>query len=167
VYYLSGTSKTKGVEAESTIFLGAGLSAYLNGTLNSAKYTSSGLWVASAPKNTGTVGLSYQRQNWDLGFFNKHIGSMWNDNGSINQAVRIDPFEITNLYLNYTIKNHGSEFSQTKVRLTINNLFDKHNIVAVKPASTASNLPAPDDQITMLAARSVSLSLTFGFAPKR
>jgi len=92
---------------------------------------------------------------------------MWNDNGSINQAVRIDPFEITNLYLNYTIKNHGSEFSQTKVRLTINNLFDKHNIVAVKPVSTASNLPAPDDQITMLAARSVSLSLTFGFAPKR
>jgi iron complex outermembrane recepter protein len=167
VYYLSGTSKTKGVEAEGTIFLGAGLSAYLNGTLNSAKYNSSGLWLANAPRNTATVGLSYQRQNWDLGFFNKHIGSMWNDNGTINQAVRIDPFEITNLYLNYTIKNHGSEFSQTKVRLTINNLFDKHSIVAVKPASTASNLPAPDDQITMLAARSISLSLTFGFAPKR
>jgi len=166
VYYLSGRSKTKGAEAESTIFIGSGLSAYLNGTLNSAKYVSSGLWLASAPKNTATLGLSFQRQNWDLGFFEKRIGSMWNDNGNINQAVRIDPFDITNLYLNYTIKNE-SRFSQTKIRLTINNVFDKHNIVAVKPASTASNLPAPNDQITMLAARSVSLSLTFGIVPKR
>ncbi len=166
VYYLSGKSKTKGVEGESTIFIGAGLSAYLNATVNSAKYMSSGLWLANAPKNTQTVGLSYQRQNWDVGFFNKRIGSLWNDNGSTNQAVRIDPFEITNLYLNYTIKNE-SRFSQTKIRLTVNNLFDKHNIVAVKPAATTSNLPAPGDQITMLAARSVSLSLTFGVAPKR
>src|SRR6267142_1277382 len=166
VYYLSGTSRTKGAEAESTIFLGAGISAYINGTLNRARYTSTGLFLANAPRNTETLGFSYQKQNWDLGFFNKRIGSMWNDNGSKNQAVSIDPFNITNLYLNYTIKNQ-SEFSQTKIRLTINNLFDKHNIVAVKPETTSSNLPAPGDQITMLAARSVSLSLTFGFSPHR
>jgi iron complex outermembrane receptor protein len=166
VYYLSGKSKTKGLEAESTVFLGAGISAYLNGTLNRARYDSTGLFLANAPKNTETLGLSYQHQNWDLGFFNKRIGSMWNDNGSTNQAVLIDPFNITNLYLNYTVKSE-SRFSQTKIRLTINNLFDKHSIVAVKPASTASNLPAPGDQITMLAARSVSLSMTFGLAPRR
>ena len=166
VYYLSGTSKTKGIEAESTIFLGAGLSAYLNATGNSAKYTKTGLWLASAPRNTGTMGLSYQKQNWDLGFFNKRIGSMWNDNGSVNQAVKIDPFDITNLYLNYTIKGM-SDFAQTKIRLTVNNLFDQHSIVAVKPAAATSNLPAPNDQITMLAARSVSLSLTFGMSPRR
>jgi iron complex outermembrane receptor protein len=166
VYYLSGTSKTKGAEAESTIFLGRGISAYLNGTLNRARYANTGLFLANAPKNTETLGLSYQRQNWDLGFFSKRIGSMWNDNGSVNQAVAIDPFNITNLYLNYTIRGM-SEFAQTKIRLTINNVFDKHNIVAVKPASTASNLPAPGDQITMLAARSVSLSMTFGFSPHR
>jgi len=166
VYYLSGKSKTKGAEAESTIFLGRGISAYINGTLNRARYTSTGLFLANAPKNTETLGLSYQRQNWDLGFFSKRIGSMWNDNGSVNQAVAIDPFNITNLYLNYTIRGM-SEFAQTKIRLTINNVFDKHNIVSVKPASTASNLPAPGDQITMLAARSVSLSMTFGFSPHR
>jgi len=166
VYYLSGRSKTKGAEAETTVFIGAGLSAYLNGTLNSAKYTSTGLRLANAPRDTATLGLSYQQQNWDLGFFNKRIGQMWNDNGSVNEAVSIDPFNITNLYLNYTIKGQ-SEFSQTKIRLTVNNLFDKHSIVGVKPAATKSNLPAPDDQLTMLAARSVSLSLTFGFAPHK
>ena len=166
MYYLSGKSRTKGLEAESTILLGAGISAYLNGTLNRARYDSTGLFLANAPKNTETLGISYQRQNWDLGFFNKRIGSMWNDNGSANQAVRIDPFNISNLYLNYTIKNE-SRFSQTKIRLTINNLFDKHSIVAVKPAATTSNLPDPGDQLTMLAARSISLSMTFGLAPHR
>jgi len=133
--------------------------------VNSAKYTSTGLWLANAPKNTQTVGLSYQQQNWDLGFFNKRIGSMWNDNGNVNEAVAIDPFNISNLYLNYTIKNQ-SEFSQTKIRLTINNLFDQHSIVGVKPAATTSNLPAANDQLTLLAARSVSLSLTLGFSPR-
>jgi len=44
---------------------------------------------------------------------------MWNDNGSVNQAVVIDPFNMTNLYLNYTIKNE-SKLSQTKIRLTVN-----------------------------------------------
>jgi len=50
VYYLSGKSKTKGLEAESTIFLGAGISAYLNGTVNRARYMTTGLSLASAPK---------------------------------------------------------------------------------------------------------------------
>jgi iron complex outermembrane recepter protein len=88
----------------------------------------------------------------------------WIDNGSINQAVGIDPFNITNLYLNYTFKNQ-SELSQTKLRLSVNNVFDQHNIVAVKPAATTSNLPAAGDVLTLLAARSIALSLTFGFSP--
>jgi iron complex outermembrane receptor protein len=89
---------------------------------------------------------------------------MWNDNGSVNQAVRIDPFEISNLYLNYTIRGE-SRFSETKLRLTFNNLFDKHNIVAVTPASTKTNAPAPGDLLTKLAARSVTMSVTFGLSP--
>jgi iron complex outermembrane receptor protein len=166
VYYLSGTSTTKGVEAESTIILGSGISLYLNGTEGSAKYDSSNLWVANAPGNTETVGLSYQHRNWDLGFFNKRIGKMWNDNGAFNQAVPIDPFEISNLYFNYTIKGE-SRFAQTKIKVSVNNLFDKHNIVGVVPASTKSNAPAPADFLTMLAARSVSVAMTFGLSPNR
>jgi len=55
----------------------------------------------------------------------------------------------------------------TKIRFAVNNLFDQHNIVGVTPASTSSNLPAPGDFLTLLAGRSVSVSLTFGYAPKR
>jgi len=83
---------------------------------------------------------------------------------TVTQAVAIDPFNITNLYINYTLKSL-SKFSQTRIKLTFNNLFDKHSIVGVKPAATTSNLPAGGDILTLLAARSVSLSLTFGFSP--
>src|SRR5215470_11204334 len=141
-YYAGGSATTKGIEMESTIFIGRGLSLYLNGTEGSAKYDSTGLYKANAPGNTETAGLSYQRSNWDLGFFNKRISNMWNDNGAVNQAVRIDPFEISNLYLNYTFKGESSRFAETKLRFTVNNVFDQYNTVGIKPASTKSNAPA-------------------------
>jgi len=54
----------------------------------------------------------------------------------------------------------------TKIRFAVNNLFDQHNIVGVAPASTKSNVPAPGDILTLLPARSVSITMTFGYAPK-
>jgi iron complex outermembrane receptor protein len=164
VYYLTGTSRTRGVEAESSFYFGHGISTYVNGTTGLAKYNdTTNLWVSQAPRDTETVGLSYQQSNWDLGFFNKRIGLMYNDNGSIHQAVKIDPFNMTNMFLNYTIKSL-SEFSQTKIRLSINNLFDQHSIVAVALAGSGNTI-GPGDTLTLLAARSVTLSLTFGFSP--
>lgn len=166
VYFLAGKSHTKGLEAESTVFITHGFSAYVNGTLNKAQFNATGLSPANAPRNSEAIGLSYQDSGWDLGLFNKRIGQQWNDNGSKNQAVSIDPFNITNAYINYTIKKHD-RFSQTKLKFTVNNLFNKHNIQGVKPASSASNVAAPGDLLTLMAARSVSLTLTFGLSPKQ
>lgn len=166
-YFAGGSATTKGIEAESTVILGGGLSLYLNGTEGQATYDATGLAVANSPGNTESAGLSFQRQNWDLGFFDKRISNQWQDNGSTNQAVRIDPFEITNLYLNYTIKSEGSRFENTKLRLTFNNLFDQHYIVGITPASTKTAAPAPGDLISKLAGRSVTMSVTFGLAPNK
>ncbi len=58
-----------------------------------------------------------------MGFFNKRIGAMYNDNGAINQAIPIDPFNVTNLFLNYTIRGDSS-LRGTKIRLVINNLLN-------------------------------------------
>ena len=163
-YFLGGSSTTKGIEAESTVFLGGGLSLYLNGTEGSARYDATRLYLANAPGNTETAGLSFQQRGWDVGFFNKRISNMFNDNGAMNQAVRINPFEISNLYLNYTIKGE-SRFAETKFRLTFNNIFDEHNVFNVTPASTSSNAPAPGDLLQKLAGRSVAMSVTFGVSP--
>jgi iron complex outermembrane receptor protein len=164
VFYQTGPSNTKGVEAESNILIGHGFSLYLNGTLGSAKYAQTGLWVANAPKNTETVGFTYRVKSWDLGFFNKRIGTMYNDNGSTNQALAIDPFNVSNLFLNYTVRG-DSYLRGTKIRFGVNNLLDQHNIVGVTPASTATSAPAPGDILTLLPARSISLTVTFGYAP--
>ncbi len=165
-YAPAGNIFSKGFEAEGNVVIGHGFNLYLNGTLLSSKYNSSNLWVANAPHDTETVGLTYLHKNWDIGFFNKRIGQIWQDNGSINQAVAIDPFNITNLFFNYTMKE-ASHWRGTKFRVGVTNLFDKHNIIGVTPASTASNLPQPGDTLSLMAGRSVSMSVTFGYAPKR
>jgi iron complex outermembrane receptor protein len=170
-FYQTGPSNTKGIEAEGNVLLGHGFSFYLNGTVGSAKYqtgknySNGGLWIANTPSNTEAVGLTYQVKNWDLGMFNKRVGPLYSDNGTINQAVAIDPFNVTNLFINYTFKGDNA-LRGTKIRFGINNLFDQHSIVGVVPFSTKSNAPAPGDVLTLLPARSISVTMTFGYAPK-
>jgi iron complex outermembrane receptor protein len=165
VYFLNGEALTKGVEAESTIIVARGLSVYLNGTIGRARYTDSDLFVQNAPKDTETLGINYSIDSWNVGFFNKRVGEMFNDNGSTHQAIAIDPFNITNLFVNYTLRG-SSQLAQSRIRFAVNNLFDSHAITGVSPASTRSSLPAPGDVLTLMAARSVSLTLTVGFSPK-
>ena len=166
VYYLAGAAVTKGVEAESNILLAPGFSVYLNATKGSARYENTGLSVQQAPQDTETIGINYVQGSWALGFFDKRIGKMFNDNGSTNEAVVIDPFNITNLFANYTIGG-SSMFAKTKVRLAVNNLFDDHSILGVNPAATKTSVAAPGDVLNIMAARSVSLSFTVGFAPAK
>ncbi len=170
VYVLTGPSNTKGVEAESSVFFGGGVSLYLNATLGAAKYANTGLWVANAPKDTETMGLTWQRKNWDVGFLNKRIGRLYNDNGSVNQAIPIDPFSVSNVFMNYTIK-HASFLRGSKLGLAVNNLLDNHNIVGISPAAAATAAapftPSNGDLLTLLPGRSFMVSLTFGYAPKR
>jgi outer membrane receptor protein involved in Fe transport len=54
---------------------------------------------------------------------------MYNDNGSLNQAVQIDPFNVSNVFANYTFRGE-SALRGTKVRFAVNNLLDKHNMSA-------------------------------------
>jgi iron complex outermembrane receptor protein len=165
LYILSAQSVTKRIEAESTILAGAGFAVYLNATAGSAKYTDTGLWVQNAPNQTETIGLTYNQGSWNVGFFNKRVGRMYNDNGAVHQAVAIDPFDLTNLFINYTLRG-SSKLSESRIRLAINNLTDSHAITGIVPASSKSNAPAPGDVLTLMAGRSVALSFTVGFSPK-
>jgi iron complex outermembrane recepter protein len=170
-FYATGPSNTRGVEAEGNVVLGHGLSLYLNGTAGSAKYqggakyANGGLWIQNTPKDTEAIGMTYRLKQFDVGMFEKRVGRMWNDNGSNNQAIKIDPFSVVNAFVNYTIKG-DSYLRGTKLKLSVNNLFDNHAITGVNPFSSKSNVPAPGDVLTLLPARSVSLTVTFGYAPK-
>ncbi len=211
IYYPTPPSLTQGVEAESNLSLTHGLSLYLNASYDNAKYTGNavvycnpsatgcnsntptlnittpgGLWIANTPSDVLTEGLTYQRKSWDLGFFNKTVGTQRLDNGAFHNEGTIAPFTLANMFLNYTVRG-GSQFNNTKIRLSFNNIFDGHNITnnnfaandnaatltangtsyadpfnsafAITPASGA-------DAMSILPGRSIMLSVAFGFSPK-
>ena len=167
-WFFNGKAVTKGFEAESTILVGGGLAVYLNGTAGSAKYADTDQWAQNAPKDTETLGLTYNKGNWNFGFFNKRVGRLYNDNGAVHQAFVIDPFNITNLFFNYTLRG-TSKLSQSRIRLAVNNLTDSHALTGVPQGGTAkstSAAPAPGDLLTVMPGRSVSVSFTVGFSPQ-
>ena len=185
-YYATPPSDTNGVEGEGNVVLGGGLSLFLNGTFGSAKYESSSgqpatgtspaipaspsAWVALAPHDTESLAITYQRHGFDMGFFNKRVGSRWEDDGAYHQTVPLDPFWMSNLFFNYTIRN-GSKFDQSKIKLSFNNLLDNHNIVDIGAANaTTGSLvlynPSPSDTTQLLPGRAVMVTFQLGFSPK-
>jgi iron complex outermembrane receptor protein len=209
IYFLQPSSITKGFEVQSNIYVAHGLSVYLNASVGRASYVGnlaascvsgttgcssstaqlnltapSGLWVANTPSDVETEGVTYQHKAWDLGFFNKRVGTMYQDNGQYHNQATINPFSVA--FLNYTLRS-GGRFDQTKIRLSFNNLFDQHNITSdsitgtaltqtiaangatyTNPFNTTGQTPiAGGDNIGVLPARSVMLSVTFGLSPKR
>jgi iron complex outermembrane receptor protein len=162
-WYSNGSSVTQGIEGEANFVLGGGFNLYVNATMGSAKYSDSGLSIANAPKDTETLGLYYQQGSWNVGLLGKRVGKLYNDNGGTHEAIAIDPFVIPNLFVNYTAKYLTSWMKQTRFKLSVTNISDKHSIVAVSPASSATSAPAPGDVLTLLPARSVSFSVGFDF----
>jgi iron complex outermembrane receptor protein len=165
VYPIVGNKIIQGVEAESNILLGGGFSLYLNGTYGTAKYDT-GQWVAGAPADTETLGLNYGKDSWRSSLQVKRVGTMYNDNGTTKEAFIIDPVVLTNLFVNYTVKNPTSYAKQAKFQLGINNLFNLHSVVGVAAAGTttsSSAAPSPADLLTVLPERSASLTMTVDF----
>ncbi len=182
-----GDAVTKGFEGEANVYLTRGFSFYINGTAGEAKYVSQMIpnssnvlapnvnyekWVANTPSDTEAFGLSYQQKHFDAGIFDKRVGKMWNDlklasGATYNQIIPIDSFSVTNIYFNYVLAN-GSHFRETKLRLSVNNLFDNHNIVGVTQAinTAAVYTPGPADQLSMLPGRSITGTITIGYSPR-
>ena len=160
-WYSNGKSVSQGAEAEVNFVLGSGFNLYVNATMGSAKYEATGLSIQNAPKDTESLGLYYQQDAWSVGLLGKRVGKLFNDNGAIHEAVTIDPFVIPNLFVNYTAKSLTSWLKQTRFKLSVTNISDKHSIVAVSPKTTTG--PNAGDVLTLLLARSVWLSVAFDF----
>ena len=72
---------------------------------------------------------------------------------------------LTNLYVNYRIERPMALVKRANLQFSIDNLFDRHNIVAIAaPLSGSSDAnPLPNDLLSILPGRSLSLSLTADF----
>ncbi len=175
-----------GFEAEGNVYLTHGLSLFLNGTVGQAKYESEAAqaatgttpavpaspeaWVANTPHDTESEGLTYHDKRLDLGFFNKRVGSRWDDDGAYHQVVPYAPFQMSNLFFNYTMRA-GSFFDQSKVKFSVNNLFDNHDVVNVGAANGVAGsgvlyTPDPADTMQLLPGRSMMVTFQIGLNPK-
>jgi iron complex outermembrane receptor protein len=163
-YYANPDSDTNGFEAEGNIAVTHSLSLNANGTFDIAKYEAApaqaavtdgsgniinpavpatpSAWVAYAPHDTESLGLTYQQKGVDFGIFGKRIGSLWNDIGNDHQTVPINPFWMSNVFLNYNIHSR-SMFDGSKVKLSVNNIFDDHSIVNIGAANDGTTLTSP------------------------
>jgi iron complex outermembrane receptor protein len=129
------------------------------------------------------LAILWQHKSWDVGVTYKRVGTYYNDNATlsykingltvpypVNQAVTIKPFELTNLFVNYTIKN-ASRLRGSKIQFGLNNLTDSHNLVGITPATaptaTTPFVAAPGDLLNLLPGRSFSISITGGYASRR
>jgi iron complex outermembrane receptor protein len=189
IFVATGPSNTKGIEAEGNFAMGHGFHVYANIAGGSAKYAkgpnfpNGGQWVANTPSNIEGINVLWQHGNWDLGMIYKRVGQYYNDNGSftytingvklpypVDEAIAIQPFQLVNAFVNYTVKN-SSFLRGTKIQLAVNNLANSHNIVGVTPA-TAATATVPyvqnsGDLLNLLPGRSITITFTGGYAPKR
>jgi iron complex outermembrane receptor protein len=147
--------------------------------------TPSGQHVQQTPSNIETGGVTYQHGAWDAAFFSKRVGQQYIDDGSYHNAFIIPTFNFANAFVNYTIRR-GGRFDQTKLSLSFNNIFNSSNLVGLTPNNTDTGLsiaangttyadgfnvvsPAVisgQDNVSILAGRSIMLSVIFGYNPK-
>lgn len=164
-YVLSGTQVNQGLELEGNIALGGGLGLYASGTVGSLKYAN-GQWVAGAPRDTQTLGLSYQQGPWAMNLSVNRVGKMFNDaKDGTHEAFVIDPVVLTNLYVNHTVALHSTLVKRLKLQWGVNNLMNRHSIVGIASPVAGSNSAKPNvaDLLTVLPARSMSLTATLDF----
>ena len=168
---------------------GDGFSIYGNFTVGSAKYQKGAnypngeRWVANTPSNVEGISALWQHRNYDFGLTWKRVGTYYQDNGSlsykingisipfpVDEAYKIQPWNLVNFFVNYTVKT-SSHFRGTKIQLAFNNLANSHSLVGITPGTAATATTpytqSPNDLLNLLPGRSISLTITGGYAPKR
>ena len=163
-YYANPDSNTNGFEAEGNVAITKSLAVNGNMTFGVAKYEASSgkaavtdsngvvitpatpattaAWVALTPHDTESIGLTYREKGLDFGTFGKRVGTRWNDIGNAHQVVPQEGFWMNNLFVNYNIHNH-SIFDGSKIKLSVNNLFDSHDVVLISAANDGTTLQSP------------------------
>ena len=76
---------------------------------------------------------------------------------------------MNNLFVNYAL-HRNSIFDQAKIKLSINNLFDNHDIVGLSPGNSPTPAvpfaPSALDQLQLLPGRSIMITFQVGLVPR-
>ena len=124
-----------GVEAQATCYLGNGVSAYANGSINDAKFKGSKLKVPTVPVTTAALGFVYDHKS---GFFGslteKYVGS-WVVYDTISnpdlagagasRSAHSQSYWIGDVSVGYAMKLGPGFFHSFKARFQVGNVFNQ------------------------------------------
>jgi len=165
IYYNQGGVTYKGLEGQFTYAFRNGFSAYANGSVNRAESKATGLAVAGVPNSTTALGVLYNAGGWSGSIVSKRVGSSYAlDDG----GYKMDPNTSTDLNIGYTFDNPGMGAKSMKLRFGLYNLFNRQDVIAVKPVNTTVGSakygqPAAGDTFLYQPERSFMASLNVAF----
>ena len=139
IFVAAGAAVYKGVEFEGTYHLGRGVNLYGNLALNSARYSRSGQYIASAPTSTAALGVIYNdKSGWYSSLIGKHVGSQEGLNDTTTAAMtdqyRIPSYRYADFALGYTLSAANgvpAALQEIAVSFKVNNVFDDHSVVGI------------------------------------
>ena len=168
VFINSGGAVYQGLEGELAYLIGGGFSVFVNGSLNSAKFTNindtlvqedynnngvSGAYtynngnpitngrIPYAPDSTLAGGLLYKSGPVDASLGYSRTGKQYAVPGEV-QAYLIPAFDNIDLNGTYTFKNVGG-FSSVKLGLSVYNIANKRNLTLITQGPDEYNYQAP------------------------
>jgi len=157
------------VEAQATYFIGNGISAYANGSVNDAVFKGSKLDVPTVPRTTAALGLVFDRDGFFGSFTEKYVGS-WTVYDVISnpdlagagttRSASSQSYWIGDFSLGYAQKFAHSFVHSVKLRFQVGNVFNQKVQVLDSIDANPANAYAKD-AFNVLPTRNYFVTVSF------
>jgi iron complex outermembrane receptor protein len=137
IFYNQGGVIYKGIEIEGNYRLIDGFSLYGNGSVNSAKSTTTHLTIANSPDSTAAAGLSYDSGPMHGSILAKYVGVRYGDDPEL---YKLPGYTTAQLSLGYTFKPSGDR-PAIRISGLIDNLFDHKGVDALAGYTGGAGTP--------------------------
>jgi iron complex outermembrane receptor protein len=143
-----GGATYQGVEGQMAYVLGGGLSAYLNGSVNKATATDTGLQLANAPEFTAAMGALYSEGGWSGSLIYKVNGPVRQKDfaagkAAINGIAYFDYYQTPSygtldLAVAYTLTGRSPFGKSMKLQLNVFNVLDNNAVTGISTGATTA-----------------------------
>jgi iron complex outermembrane receptor protein len=143
-----GGATYQGFEGQMAYVIGGGLSAYVNGSINSAKASDTDLQLANAPEFTAALGALYSEGPWSGSLIYKMTGPVRQKDFSatkaaINGAAYYDYYQTPSygtldLAVAYALKGASPIGKNLKLQLNLFNVLDNSAITAISTGASVA-----------------------------
>jgi iron complex outermembrane recepter protein len=124
-FFNEGGTIYRGFEVEGTYALGAGFSAYANGSLNAAHTKADQTWVPDTPIRTAAVGVSYKQGPVQGSVIERYVGMRY---GDVENSQPLGGYGTVDAALNYTFLRSFGVLNSAKLGVELQNLFNRNSI---------------------------------------